>query len=356
MKTKLIKAIILLLLTVFISACGSDENVQDNRETVRVKGIKVEMQKSAQTYSFPGNVEGERKITISTKLMGRITSLPFEEGDKINAGQLLVNIDNDQLNAKKAQVEANYEEAKAGYENVKTNYDRMKRLHEKGSATQKEYDDISSAYKMAQAKLNAVEEAKNEIENSLTYAEIKAPFTGYITKKYVQKGDMANPGMPLLTVENLKEIRVKAAVPESDIYLIEVNDSVTVNVDAIPNENFSGKVIQVDAGADPASRQFTLLVSVENSGNMIKSGMFAKVILKKGTEETVLIPEKYLVERGQLTGVYTTAQNNEALLRWIRTGKTQNGNVEVLSGLNAGETILIPNNNFREGQKVTVEL
>ncbi len=356
MKKQLTTMVTLILFTVLFFGCGSDESNDDSRTAVKVEGYKVEQKQTAQTYSFAGNVEGERRVTLSTKLMGRVANLPFEEGDKVSKGQTIIKIDNKDLLAKKAQIEAGYVEARAAYTNTKKNYDRIKNLFDKGSATQKEMDDVTSGYKMVKAKLNAVEEMKNEIENTLTYAEIKSPFTGYVTKKFVQTGDMANPGMPLLTVENLSAVKVRASVPESEIKLFSKNDKVKVIVDAIPNGVFEGTVIQIDAGANPASRQFTLLVKVDNSNFEIKSGMYANVILEKGKKESVVIPKSYLIERGQLKGVYTVNQNSEVMLRWVRVGKSNSEGVEVLSGLGFGETIIAVSENIREGQKVEVQL
>ncbi len=356
MKKQITTLVTLILFTALFISCGSDESQTDNRIAVKVKGYKVEQQQTAQTYSFAGNVEGERKVTLSTKLMGRVANLPFEEGDKVSKGQTIIKIDNKDLLAKKAQIEAGYSEANAAFTNTKKNYERIKNLFEKGSATQKEMDDITSAYEMVKAKLNSVEEMKNEIDNTLTYAEMKSPFTGYVTKKFIQTGDMANPGMPLLTVENLSSVKVRASVPESEIKLFNKNDNVKIEVDAIPDQLFEGTVIQIDAGANPASRQFTLLVKVDNNDLEIKSGMYATVILEKGEKQSIMIPNEFLIERGQLKGVYAVNQNNEAMLRWIRVGKTNGGNVEVLSGLSFGETVIAVNDDLREGQKVEVQL
>jgi RND family efflux transporter MFP subunit len=356
MKKHFTSIAILILFTALFISCGSDDNQTDNRTAVKVKGKKVVQQQAAQTYSFSGNIEGERKVTISTKLMGRVSYLPFEEGDKVNAGQTIIKVDSDDLLAKKAQVQAGRAEATAAYENTKKNYDRIKKLYEKGSATQKEMDDITMHFEMIKAKLNSVDEMENEINDFLTYANIKAPFTGYITMKFLQEGDMANPGMPLVTIESLNKMKVKASVSESEIHLLEKGDQVKIKVDAVPGQVFNGTVESIDAGAHPASRQFSLDVIFNNSDSRLKSGMYANVILEKGEKNSIKISMDWVIERGQLTGLYTLNQANEVMLRWVKLGKETNGKVEVLSGLTDGEVIIDANANVSEGQKVEVTL
>ncbi len=350
----------ILLFSGILTSCssGSKETKSSSLPAVKVSVQKISVQNLPNYYRFPGTVEGQYRINLSTKIMGRVSYLPFENGAKIKKGQTLIRIQSDNVRAQKEQVEANLAEAQAAFANVKTNYDRIKALYAEQSATQKELDDINTQYKMARAKINMLKSKLKEINDVLGYAVIKAPFDGHIVNKMVQTGDMASPGMPLITIEGGRILKVRASVPESQIDAFRNGDPVQIKVDAIGNEIFKGVIESTNPSGNPGSRQFQVIVRfTENPGDLkVKSGMFANVVLEKGSQSVITVPKSSVVERGQLTGIYTVNENQEALLRWVKTGRTIGQNVEILSGLKAGESyIASAESRLQEGQKVIIQ-
>lgn len=349
--------LITLIFTAFlISSCG-EEKAEVNSTPIKVNAETVKKTDVAYQLEYPGTVEGESKVKLSTKLMGEITYFPFEAGTKVSKNQVLAKINSGDIDAKQQQVKANILQAEAAFKNVESNYNRVKSLYEKNSATKKEFEDIQLAYNMAKAQLSAVKEMKNEIENVLSYSEIRAPFDGYIVNKFFEEGDIAAPGHPLMIVESFKDFKVAATVPASDINLFSIGQEVSATVDAAQNKTYKGTVVEVNPGGNSFSKQFEIKVIIEKNQNettSIKSGMYASIIFSNQTKPLITIDEKVLVKRGQLVGVYSVTHNNEALLRWLRLGKNINGKYEVLSGLSEGDIIITDKDKVKEGQKVEV--
>jgi len=347
---------LVLTASLFVAACGKKEPMIEQTEPVKVKVAEIASRQMLGLRTFPATLESERRITLSTKVMGKITYLPVEQGTSVQAGQLLLKIDAGDLEAKRAQVGSNLLEAKAMLKNVETNFNRMKDLFEKGSATKKEFDDISTAFESAKAKVQSVEQMEKELANVLSYATLASPVNGFVSQKFVQTGDMASPAMPLLTVEGGGVTKATAKVSESDIYLFQQGDDVELLIDALDGEKVKGKIEQVGQASAMGSRQFDVKIRLIDATNKnLKSGMFANVSLRKGEGNGITIPENLLVKRGDLEGVFVLSGASESLLRWVRTGKRIDGQVEILSGLADGDKLIVSaEGKLQDGKKVEV--
>jgi len=185
---------------------------------------------------------------------------------------------------------------------------------------------------------------KNEINAQFAYSNITAPFNGVITSKNVKKGDMANPGQPLVSLESPGNFEVIAMVPETEISAIKNNTKVNVSIKSM-NETLTGMVTEVSPSAQQTGGQYLVKIILDKTEVNVRSGMFATVVFpierKNATTNVVLIPKAALVTKGQLSGVYTVSQSNTAVLRWLRLGKTMGDQVEVLSGLRVDETYIV---------------
>ena len=354
---KKLALIIPVLFAVIITSCGEDESADVYNTPIKVKTEKIVKTEVPFQFEFPGTVEGIKKVKLSTKLMGEIVYFPFEAGAKVKKNQVLAKIRSADLEAKRQQVKANILQAEAAFQNIEINYKRVKSLYEKESATKKELEDITLAYDMAKARLKAAQEMEKEIIDVLSYSKITAPFNGYIVNKFFEEGDIAAPGHPLMIVEDFSNFKIISQVPSSEINLFEKDENIKVSIDAVPGHSFEGKVIEINPGGNSFSKQFQVQALIDNNNDklsLVKSGMYAKLILENKTKPIIAIDESILVNRGQLKGVYSITQNNEALLRWLRLGKNVNGKKEVLSGLSEGDVIIVDKDKVKDGQKVEV--
>lgn len=335
---KTIKITIGLLVFITIG-CGSEHHTKVHELTpVVVKVAKASYSNNGSVISASGKIEAKRSANLSTRMMGHVEKLHVKVGEQVKRGTLLLSIHSDDLLAKRAQVEANIIQAESGYKNAEKDFERFKSLYEKGSASEKELENMTTRYESAKAGLKAAKEMKKEVESHFAYANIKAPFDGVVINTFLKPGDMANPGMPLVTIEGNQFYEAVVLVPESEILNIKETTKASVLIKSI-DQQFEGEVIEVSKSAKNTGGQFLVKVAIPEALNVLP-GMFANVKLfnSDNSDKTLLIPEKVLVRKGQLTGIYTVDDSKNAILRWLRVGKSTDGMIEVLSGLSEGET------------------
>jgi RND family efflux transporter MFP subunit len=182
---------------------------------------------------------------------------------------------------------------------------------------------------------------------------------GVVTSKQAEVGLLAAPGVPLLTLEDPSRYRLEASVEESMLKRVRLGTPVQISIDALGPQELSGKVTEVIPTSDPASRSFTVKIDLaEEKGRYgnppaLRSGLYGRARFSVGQKEMIQIPQKTLLQQGQLVGVFVVDSSNVARLRLIKTGKRYGDQVEVLSGLNDGERLLVEGmEKVREGDRV----
>ena len=345
MKNKNYISAVALGLTILLAGCGEEakKSITDTTPAVAVQ-IGVVTQDNGDTFlTASGKIEAVESADLSTRMMGHVDKIYVNVGDRVGAGQLLLSINNTDISAKLAQVNAGITEATAAFDNAEKDYNRFTALFKENSASQKELDDISSNYTMAKARLEVAKQMKNEVNAQFSYANIRAPFAGIVTNTFINAGDMANPGLPLLEIEAPGKFQVLAMVPESEIIQIKAGAEVNIVLKSL-NKVVKGKVTEISTSAKNTGGQYMVKVVLEESKAKILSGMYATVrfpVKRKTTANTILIPMQAIIDKGQLKGIYTVSQRNTALLRWLRLGRTYGDQVEVLSGLSADEQYIV---------------
>jgi RND family efflux transporter MFP subunit len=219
-------------------------------------------------------------------------------------------------------------------------------LYRQQSATAKELDNITLQYQSAKARVESAKQMKNEINAQLNYTTLTAPFSGTVTRKMAEAGSMANPGMPLLTIEQTGALEIDAFIPESVIDKVKEGQAVSVSIPSA-NKNFVTMITRINPSSAFTGGQYTVKISIprNEAGNLL-SGMYAHISLpgianNQVTDSAVWVPAGSLVQKDQLTGLYTVSAANNALLRWVRTGKTAGNMVEIISGLNNRESFIL---------------
>lgn len=334
------------IVTLLFASCGEEKelSVVKKHVPVAVKVNAVEINNDTPFLSVSGKIQAQNSAELSTRIMGFVDKVYVKVGDKVKKGQLLVALKSSDLQAKRLQVNAGITEATAAFNNAKNDFDRFQNLFASNSASQKELDDMTANYEMAKARLEGAKQMKNEVSAQFAYTNIKAPFSGVITGKYIESGDMANPGMPLIALEAPGKFEVMVMVPENEISKIKSDIKVNVNVNSIA-ETVKGSVLEVSTSAKNTGGQYLVKIALDSTEANVLSGMFTTVqfpISKtEKSNDKVLIPTEALVVNGQLSGVYTVSQSNTALLRWLRLGRVYGDKVEVLSGLSSQESYII---------------
>lgn len=353
--------LMLLLIPVITAGCG-EEAVHEAEEAppVNVTAVTVAAQSTEEPVAYSATVQAAEQAQIATKVIGRVELIHVNEGDEVKKGDPLANIRSDEVDAKLSQTEAGIAEATAHYDNAKRDLERYESLLEKKAVTQKEMDNVRAAYESARARLQGAREMRTEVEGLLKYINITAPFDGVVTKKFVDAGDLAMPGQPILSVEQIDELEAVATVPEGEIDRFSVGMPVVITVSSRgaeePRAEYTGDITQIVLSADPASHQFMIKAVITSPDENIKPGMFARITVTRLGRETLLAPAPAVFQRGQLEGVFVVDGESRARLRWVRTGRTFGENREILSGLESGETVVITNQrSLKDGQKVVVQ-
>ena len=344
-------------------SCSADEK----DATLSQKPIQVTVNQSGNNSegayaSASGKLVAKNSVNVSTRMMGYITGMKAEVGQNVNAGQLLVSINSTDIQAKGGQASAQISQAQANYNLAKKDYERFQNLYKSQSASQKELDDMRARYEMASAGLQAAQQMKNEVNAQYRYTNVTAPISGTITAKFAEQGDMASPGMPLLTIESPSSLQAQVLVSEQNITMISNGMPVDVTLKSM-NRTVSGTVSEISKSATNTGGQYMVKINIHNASDLFP-GMFVNVQfpfktsgkINQDFNETMMIPTTALVENGQLTGVYVVSSQNTAVLRWVRIGKTLGDQVEVLSGLNSKETYIVSSTGkLYNGAKVQVK-
>lgn len=343
----------IIVLSFVLVACSStnDKKVTNNNNTP----ISVSISKANETLpnnhtTVSGKIVSKNVVNISTRMMGYITNIHAALGQQVKAGQLLVNINAADIKAKDGQTDAMIQQAQANFDNAKKDYERFQNLFNNKSATQKELDDMKARYQMAKANVEAAQQMKSEVNAQYNYTNIVSPIAGIVTAKYAEQGSLANPGMPILTIESPTNLQVQALVAEEDITLVKEGITVVVFIKSI-NKTIKGNVAEISKSAVNTGGQYVVKINIPYSSDLLP-GMFVNVqfpfknnyITTSNNSINIMIPKTALVEQGQLTGVYVVSSQQTAVLRWIRIGKVVGDKVEVLSGLSAEETYIISSN------------
>lgn len=333
---------------IVLSGCSSKENKEAsaaNNDSVIVVTVAKPSGTEGNSINISGQVEASQTANISTRVMGYITKLNVKVGDHVNKGQLIATISNNDMVAKRAQADAMISEAEDALKNAQKDYDRFTALYKQQSASAKELDNVTLEYNSARSRLESAKQMRNEVNAMLAYTTLTAPFSGTVTQKSADAGSIANPGMPIVSIEQSGSYQISAAVPETEINQIKQGEAVAVNIKSI-NKIFTGRVSQVNQSSQFTGGQYIIKVNIPDKEKKgLYAGMYANLSIASANKseaaaDAVLVPVSSIVNKDQLTGLYTVSANNTALLRWVRLGKTYGDKAEVLSGLEKDEQFI----------------
>lgn len=315
-----------LSLTVLLSGCHRQPEATspETLPAATVRIASVENKKYLATEEVIGTVRAKLRAMIEAKLSGRIERLPVTVGQRIKQGDLLVLLD-------EREIQARLEQARAVREQTQQDRKRFETLLQQNAVTRQEYD-------AAQARARIAEAAVTETEALLGYAKVTAPFDGVVSRRLAEVGDLASPGRPLLELEDPHALRLEADLPEALIDRLRLEDRMVVRVAALTND-LAATVSEIAPAADPHSRTFRVKLDLPPTPGL-RLGQFGRVTVPLSEVASVRAPATAVVVRGQLEMVFVVEQQ-KAHLRLVKTGKRLGEEWEVVSGLNAGESIVV---------------
>ena len=401
MRTRLVLIALILLVATTIACLRKQQLATGKTHAVQNVDIeKVTVVSVEEFYEATGTVRARTTSVLSSKIIGSVLAMRVREGDRVSVGQVVAEIDNRDAGVQLAKAQAGAREAQEGVEEIERSiraaeatkkaaeanlalaavtFNRYKALLSRQSVSQQEFDERQARYSVAEAEVDReakflqslqarrnqvlarIDQAKADINSAQIYsgyARIISPINGVVTAKHADVGFMATPGAPLLTVEDDTSYRLETAVEESRLASINLKDQVTVKIEALGSDDIRGQVAEIVPASDPLSRSYIVKIELPEASRqsylrLLRSGLYGKARFTTGHKQAWAVPQKAVVNRGQLVGVFIIDADGIARLRLVTTGKKFGERVEVLSGINEGERIAVDNvEGLSDGSKV----
>jgi RND family efflux transporter MFP subunit len=373
--------IVLIVVGMIAAGCGGGmENTPQKAEVVQgLRVQKMQLQNVANELEAPGSVIAQSTAQVTARTMGTVLLVAAREGDNVKRGQVLAQLDERELSARRSAAQAASRGASAGVvqatkavaaaqalaDVMKKTYDRYDYLKEQKSVSPQEFDEVAAKQEAAQANLEqakatlsqseaGVAQAESEAraaESVASYARVVAPFDGRVIRRSVEPGSLVSPGMSLFVVEDTSRYQLEATLPAEALAAVKKNTLARVQLDGLPEKSLTGKVAEIEAGADPTSHTLKARVDLPKESG-VQSGMFGRAYFAQGEKRALVLPSEALVSRGQLRGIYVV--DDTGLIHWrvLTLGKSTGNGVEVLSGLNDGELVVLnPGSQELDGKK-----
>lgn len=287
-----------------------------------------------------GVVEAVNQATMTSQSSGQIIELKFDVNDYVEKGQLLLRIKGEKGEAGLAMAKASVQEAMAAQAQAKSEHDRMKTLFDKKMVTASQMDQARASFQATNARVAAANAQVASASDTVSDAVIHAPYSGYVLKRFIQLGETAQVGQPLFSGMSLDALRVLVYVPQSSVDAVRQYAKARIIPDhgsPIPIEKMT-----IFPYADEKDHAFGIRLTLPNGLKDFYPGSLVRVAFQIGNREQLLIPKESLVQRSELAAVYVINKQNQATLRRVLPGEaTEDGYVEILSGLGVGEQVAL---------------
>jgi RND family efflux transporter MFP subunit len=333
------------------SACARRDGAAQPAETVRrLATAVVERRVAPAPIEVEGVVVGRFEAVISSRLAASVASVPAVPGQTVRAGAVLVRLEEQETRGALEGARAAVQSAGVALELAVRNRARFERLEGRGAAAALELDRAKQEEASARAAAASAGAALRRAEMDRAQTILTAPFDAVVVERLVSPGDLAGPGRPLVRIASLSGRRVEAAPPEQDAAALTPGVEIPVTV---AGRSLTGRIVEIVGTVDPSTRRRTVRVDLP-AGFEPALGSFARLLLPGPIAPRLLVDESAVVARGGLEVVWEVGRDGLAALRYVRTGSRRDGKAEVLSGLQAGERVVLdPPADLRAGTRVT---
>ncbi len=306
-----------------------------------VEAVQVSVASLSRELSAIGTLESDESVVISTEIAGRVTEISFSEGEKVKSGQVLLRLDDSVL---KAEVDR----AAASLGLSRANFKRADILLKDRAISEREKDEAYFKWQLDEATLRL---ARANLDKTV----IRAPFAGRLGLRNVSPGSYLRPGDPIVTLDAIDPIKVDFRVPEAFASQVKVGQALQVTVDAVPVGAFSGAVTAIAPQLDAQGRSMLLRARLANREKLLSPGMFARVsLVLEQRADAMMVPEEALFAQGDQQFVYKVVDGKVEKAP-VKLGIRQKGRVEILEGVQEGDTIITAGHlKVRPGMSVTV--
>ncbi|HKE47963.1 MAG TPA: efflux RND transporter periplasmic adaptor subunit [Rhodanobacteraceae bacterium] len=301
--------------------------------------LTIAPERAREEQSWDGVVEAIHQATLSAQTAGRVVELPYDVNDYVEAGAILVRFTDVEQGAGKSRAKATLASAKASYDEAEANYRRISEIYARKLVSKAALDQALAARDAAKGMHDSADAALREASQQLDYTVIRAPFSGYVTKRHVEVGESVRAGQPLIAGVSLGELRVNVDVPQSAVDTIRRFDAADILLDG-GAKRIAATKITVFPYADPATHTFSVRLDLPGDKAGLYPGMTVKAAFATGEAERMLVPASALVRRGEVSAAYVVADDRSLRLGQLRLGHRFGDRIEVLSGIEPGEDVV----------------
>ena len=264
-----------------------------------VKVAAVTVEEIQRAVTLVGTVEPWKRSLVASEIAGLVAAFPLNEGDAVEAGELLARLRTDTIDIQMKEALARRGEGIARYRRAKFQLNRTQALLRTGTASRQQFEDDEAEELALRERLTQLESKIREYQDQLRRSKILAPFAGLIIKERTEVGQWVVQGGPVVEMVDLSHIQVEVPLPERYVNEVKLGDSVTVHFDALPSITFTGTIFSIVAQANPETRTFPIKIDIPNPEGRIKSGMFSRITLAVGRPyQAMLVPKDAVVLRG----------------------------------------------------------
>lgn len=285
-----------------------------------------------------GVVEAIHKSTVSAQTAGRVEEIMVDVNDFVSQGAPILRLRNIEQRAGLDQAQANLRETQARFTEAQAEYNRVRNVYEKQMVSKAQMDTATATFDTAKARLEAAQAGVAQAKESLGYTVINAPYSGIVLERHIQLGETVQPGKPLMTGFSLDELRIVANVPQRLIGLVRQYQQARVLLEG--GKSIAAEKLNFFPYADPQSNAFKVRVDLPKKTEGLYPGMFVKTAFRIGEARRLTVPGSAITQRGEMSGVYVVKQR-QVHLRQVRIGRTEHDFVEILAGLEPGETVAL---------------
>jgi len=403
MRKSFIWAVGVMLCALFaISSCGTAKNAETSKEE-KAKPVAVTevcRRDIAVASEFSAVIKPKMEVQVVPEIAGKVAEVHVAVGQRVKKGQVLVTLESEEIRAQVHQAEAalekakaaltgtrsqilqaetNYKNAKANFENAEKEYQRMRFLYEQGVVSEQQFNSVEMQYRVAESNFQAAEQqleitkktayelavsdvrqaeanlslARTRLENTV----IKSPIDGIVSVRNIDPGEMASPGVPVVTVVDMDVVVARAGITERDVNRLKEGQQVSVIVGAAPGGPFKGKISSLSPAADSQSgNTYELEVDITNGDHIIKPGMSATIVaVVEEVNDVLSVPIGSVVERGGRTVAFVV-KNEKAVIRRVITGLKDDHFIEIKSGLSEGDKVVAAGQHIlNDGDRVVIQ-
>lgn len=345
---------VLLAFTLALGACGEtgqSPSIATPPATVNAAIAIVQKTVLPVISTAPGTIIAAQQAQIASRLTGFIREINVQEGQNVVAGQRLFTVDPADIQGQVTQARSGLAQAEATFADARNDYQRFGALYKEEAIPKQQWDKVRLQHDIARQQVTAARAGLAAANAQMRYATLTAPFSGVITQKMANAGDLATPGRPILILENQSSLQVQANVSSEVFARLKQGENVLMQVNGA-DQSIPGKIARLVPTADPITH--TYLVKIDLPANtQLRSGMYVLVSFVTGEREGLRVPLSAVLDRAGIPGVFVVDMQDIAHYRMVRVGDRREGQAEIQSGLTAGERIVVsPPPQLQSGDKV----